>query len=305
MTSWRNAGTVAAWLLAASSTAAEFGPGFEQRKLTVDDCTIAATIGGSGPAVVLLHGYAETSQTWRPLAIALRSRFTVVAFDLPGFGDSSIPIAGLDMTRAAQRLQQAVRALKLGPMRLVGHDIGVMVAYAYASLYPTEVVQLTLMEAFLPGVGDWRAVYDDPNRWHYRFHGRTAELLVEGRERLYLENHFWNGFSADPKHSLSETARQANTHAYARPGRMAAGFAYFTSLPKTAADFAGFSQKPLPMRVVTIGGDHANGRTLAAQGRLISPTTRSVILEGCGHWLLEENEAETISAVKAAIGEPR
>ena len=125
-------------------------PGFTTRTVTVDGCTISATIGGHGPAVVLLHGYAEASRMWKPLAIALAAHFTVIAPDLPGIGNWSIPSSGLDMTTSARRVHDAVAAWGYRNVRVVGHDIGLMVAYAYAAMYPSEVKRLALMDAFCP-----------------------------------------------------------------------------------------------------------------------------------------------------------
>ena len=209
-------------LIAPAVSAANYGPRFQQKMVPVEGCTLSVTVGGAGPAVLLLHGYAETAQMWKPLAGQLAPRFTVVAIDLPGIGDSSIPASGIDMTTSAKRIHEAVRKLGYERARVVGHDIGLMVAYAYAAQYPNEVETLTLMDAFLPGIGAWRDVYDAPGPWHFRFHGHTPELLVKGRERTYFE-HFWNDFAADPAHSIPEAEREAYARAYARPGRMAGG----------------------------------------------------------------------------------
>src|SRR2546429_6867479 len=149
-------------LLAPAVSAADFGPGFAQRMLPVEGCTLSATVGGKGPTVLLLHGYAETAQMWKPLAVQLAPRFTVVAIDLPGIGDSSIPASGIDMKTSAQRIHEGVHKLGYHRARVVGHDIGLMVAYAYAAMYPSEVEQLTLMDAFLSAIGAWRDGYADP-----------------------------------------------------------------------------------------------------------------------------------------------
>ena len=209
-----------------SVRAADFGPGFKTQSVPVDQGTLSVTVGGNGPPVLLIHGYAESARMWKPLAKELASRFTVIAPDLPGFGNSSIPKDNIDMKSAAQRVHTAVNSLGFKKVRVVGHDIGLMVAYAYAAMYPLEVEKLALMDAFLPGVGDWRAVYDNPAIWHFRFYGPTPEALVKGRERTYFE-HFWNDFAADKNHSIPEAERQAYTAAYSAPGRMRAGFAYF------------------------------------------------------------------------------
>jgi len=281
---------------AARLHAADFGPGFQTRSVAVDGGTVSVTTGGSGPAVVLIHGYAETSRMWKPLAIVLAPKFTVIAPNLPGIGDSSIPKTGIDMKTSAERVHAAVKSLGHAKVRVVGHDIGLMVAYAYAAMYPQEVEKLVLMDAFLPGVGGWEAVYNNPEIWHFRFYGATPEALVKGRERIFFE-HFWNDFAADKTRSIPEADRRAYTLAYARPDRMAAGFAYFASFPKTAADFAELAKTPLVIPVLSIGGDKANGSALGAQVKLVASDVTVVILKDTGHWILEERPDETISAI--------
>ena len=152
---------------------------------------------GKGPPIILLHGFTETAEMWRAVMPRLARDHRVIAPDLPGFGGSSIPEGGLDMKSAAERVHGLVRGMGITHAVIVGHDIGLMVAYAYAALFPSEVDKLVLMDAFLPGVGAWEAYYHNPKRWHFVFNGPTAEALVAGRERLYL-NHFWNDFAGDP-----------------------------------------------------------------------------------------------------------
>jgi pimeloyl-ACP methyl ester carboxylesterase len=273
-----------------------FGPGFQTRLISVGGSSVSVTSGGRGPAVVLLHGYAEDSRMWKPLATRLAPRFTVLAPDLPGIGNSSIPSAGLDMTTSAQRIRDAVHKLGYDKVRVVGHDIGLMVAYAYAAKYRGEVERLALMDAFLPGVAGWEAIYNNPALWHFRFHGPTPLALVKGRERLYFE-YYWNEFAADKTRSLPETDRRAYAQAYARPGRMAAGWAYFASFPKAAADFAGLAETKLAMPVLAIGGDKSLGAALGAQAKRVSPDATVVVLRNCGHWLMEEQPTQTMEAL--------
>src|SRR3979490_2760318 len=174
---------------------------------------------GHGTPLILLHGYAETSLMWKPIIPVLANRFTVIAPDLPGIGDSDIPSDGLDMKSAAIRIHDLAKSLGVKKAEVVGHDIGLMVAYAYAAQFPTEVTKLVLMDAFLPGVAGWEAVYNNPGIWHFRFYGATPEALVKGRERIYFE-HSWNDLAADKNHSIPEADRKAYTAAYARSGRM-------------------------------------------------------------------------------------
>jgi pimeloyl-ACP methyl ester carboxylesterase len=251
---------------------------------------------GQGPAVILIHGYAETSLMWRPIAPALAERFTVIAPDLPGIGDSSIPTDGLDMTTSAIRVHALVRSLGIQKAAVVGHDIGLMVAYAYAAKFPAEVEKLVVMDAFLPGVEGWEEVYNNPGIWHFRFNGPTPEALVEGRERTYFE-HFWNDFAADKTRSIPEEARKSYAAAYARPGRMRAGWAYFVSFQKAAQDFAVLSRTKLSMPVLAIGGEKANGEGLGRQMKLVAEKADTLVLKDTGHWLMEERPDQTMAAL--------
>jgi len=271
-------------------------PGFKTQAVKVDGATVSVTVGGSGPAVLLLHGYAETSRMWKPLAKILAPQFTVIAPDLPGIGASSIPATGIDMKTSAERIHATVRSLGYTRVRVVGHDIGLMVAYAYAAMYPQETEKVALMDAFLPGVAGWEAIYNHPGIWHFRFYGPTPEALVKGRERIFFE-HFWNDFAANKKRSIPEADRRAYTLAYSRPGRMAAGFAYFASFPKTAEDFAELARTKLAIPVLSIGGAKANGVALGAQAKLVAGDVSVVVLKDTGHWLMEENREETMAAL--------
>ncbi len=226
----------------------------------------------------------------------LGERFTVIAPDLPGIGDSAIPADGLDMKTSATRIHALVRSLGVEKARVVGHDIGLMVAYAYAAQFPAETEKLVLMDAFLPGVAGWETIYNDPRIWHFRFNGPTPEKLVEGRERIYFE-HFWNDFAADRTRSIPEADRQAYAAAYARPGRMRAGWAYFVSFQKAAKDFAELAQTKLTMPVLTIGGEKANGEALGKQLPLVATNVKVVVLKDAGHWILEEKPKETTDAL--------
>jgi pimeloyl-ACP methyl ester carboxylesterase len=251
---------------------------------------------GHGTPLLLLHGYAETSLMWKPIIPVLAKRFTVIAPDLPGIGDSGIPGDGLDMKSAAVRIHDLAKSLGVQKAEVVGHDIGLMVAYAYAAQFPAEVTKLVLMDAFLPGVRGWEAVYNNPAIWHFRFNGPTPEALVQGRERIYFD-YFWNDFAADKTHSIPEAARKAYVAAYSRPGRMHAGWAYFVSFQQAAKDFAQLSQTKLTMPVLAIGGDKSLGEALGQQTRLVATNVSVIVLKDTGHWILEERPKDTTDAL--------
>jgi len=272
------------------------GAKFESRDADVDGVRLHYTKGGHGPAVILLHGYAETSRMWTPILPLLGGKFTVIAPDLPGIGDSSIPATGSDMKTAAIRIHALARSLGVEKARVVGHDIGLMVAYAYAALFPAEVEKLVVMDAFLPGVGGWEAIYNDPHIWHFRFNGPTPEALVQGREDIYFA-YFWNDLAADKNRSLPEADRKAYIEAYSRPGRMRAGWAYFVSFMQAATDFAQLAQTKLTMPVLSIAGDKSMGDALGRQMNLVATDVKSVVLKDAGHWVMEERPKETTEAL--------
>jgi pimeloyl-ACP methyl ester carboxylesterase len=262
------------------------------RDATIDNVQLHYLTAGHGPAtVILLHGFAETSRMWRPIIPTLAEKFTVIAPDLPGIGDSSIPDK-IDMLEAAKKIHALVRSLNIDKARVVGHDIGLMVAYAYAAQFPNETEKLAVMDAFLPGVPGWEPIYNAPNIWHFRFNGEYPEKLVQGRERTYFE-YFWNVLAADKLRSIPEADRKAYTEAYSKPGRMRAAWTYFASWPQLAKDFAQLSQTKLTMPVLSIGGEKSLGNELGAQMKLVADSVTVIVLPNTGHWILEEKPKET------------
>jgi len=247
-------------------------------------------VAGKGDPVVLLHGFAETSHMWRPLIAKLADRHTVIAPDLRGFGQSAAPEGGYTKKAMAQDIRALVEYDRI---RLVGHDIGLMVAYAYAAQYPDKVDRLVLMEAFLPGVGDWNNVFLLRDLWHFHFFGTTPLALVTGRERIYLE-HFWNDFAADPAKSVPEADRKFYAKEYARPGHMKAGMEVFRAFPTDAVDFAGFAKTKLSMPLLVLSGEKAGGPFLIEQGKMVATNVEGVLVKGRGHWLMEEAPDQVI-----------
>ena len=255
---------------------------------------------GSDIPVVLLHGYAETSRMWMPLIPRLADRRVVIAPDLRGAGGSSKPDSGYDKKTMAQDIHALVHDLGFRKVKIVGHDIGLMVAYAYAAQYPDEVQNIVLMDAFLPGIGDWQKVWLLRDKWHFNFYGETPLRLVEGRERIYFE-HFWNDFAADPQNSVSEADRRFYTAEYAKPGGMRAGFEYFHAFEQDARDFAEFARTPLPMPMLVLTGEKASGEFLIAQARLVASNVKGNVIQGSGHWLMSEAPEQTMAALDQFI----
>jgi pimeloyl-ACP methyl ester carboxylesterase len=253
-------------------------------------------IGGKGSPVILLHGYAQTSHMWNPIMPLLAKNHTVIVPDLRGAGGSSKPESGYNKKNMAVDIHELVKSLGFKRASIVGHDIGLMVAYAYAAQFPDETERLVLMDAFLPGIGDWKNVWLMRDLWHFHFYGEVPLALVKGRERIYFE-HFWNDFAADPKHSVSEADRRIYAKAYAQPGGMRAGFEYFKNFERDAEDFAQFSATKLSMPVLVLTGEKASGTFLIEQTKLVATNVDGKVIAGSGHWLMDEAPQQTIPAL--------
>lgn len=283
-------------LVADVTVRAQAGKVIQDRFATVGGVRLHYLEAGKGEPVILLHGYAQNSHMWRPLMPLLARTRLVIAPDLRGFGQSSKPDGGYDKKTMAQDIHALVTSLGIKRAMVVGHDIGLMVAYAYAAQFPTEVDRIVLMDAFLPGVGDWTTVWLLRDLWHFHFYGVTPLKLVAGRERIYFE-HFWNDFAADPKHSVPEADRRLYAKAYAQPGAMRAGFEVFRSFEQDARDFAALAQTKLTIPMLVLTGEKASGQFLIDQARLVDTNVEGIVIKGSGHWLMDERPKETMEAL--------
>src|SRR5215470_9361625 len=278
----------------------QFPPDFRTRDVLSNGTTIHVRSGGTGPAVLLLHGYAETGDMWTPMAVDLASDHTVVVPDLRGMGLSAKPSGGFDKKTQAVDMAGVLDQLAIDRADLVTHDIGNMVGYAFAALYPARVVRFALIDAPLPGIGPWEEILKNPLLWHFRFGGPDMERLVAGRERIYLDR-FWNEFSADPNR-FTEAARVHYAELYALPGAMHSGFAQFAAFDQDAADNREFlAMGKLTMPVLAIGGEKSFGTMMATIMRFAATDVREGIISGSGHWIMEENPAETIAMVRSFL----
>ena len=265
------------------------------------------TVAGSGEPVMLLHGFPMTSYYWRKIIPALAQRYTVVAPDLRGCGDSDRPSGGYDKRTVAEDLHGLVRHLGLGPINLVSHDVGMMVAYAYASLYPAEVRRLVLTEAALAGLGleDLFDAAKYPRMFHlplFEAPNGLAEALITGRERQFVA-HMMRQQAYDTTalegHVLDEYARHL-----AAPGALHGGIEYFRAHVIDAKDNREFAKTKLLMPVLTVGGIASFGSHLEPEVRPLAERMRSVILDACGHYLAEEQPERLIAELLAFLAEP-
>jgi pimeloyl-ACP methyl ester carboxylesterase len=283
--------------LPAAAQVPPFPSAFRTEEISTNGTQIFVRVGGKGPAVVLLHGYGETGDMWAPLAAALVRDHTVVVPDLRGMGLSSHPADGYDKKTQGEDISGVLDALKIDKVELVTHDIGNMVGYAFAAEHPDRVTKFALLDAPLPGVGPWEEILKNPLLWHFRFGGPDMERLVKGRERVYLDR-FWNEFSADPK-KFDEASREHYAQLYARPGAMHSGFEQFKAFDQDAIDNKAFLSKgPLTMPVLAVGGEKSFGPMMATVMRAAASNVQQAVVPHAGHWLMEENSADTIKLIK-------
>ena len=242
---------------------------------------------GQGDPVLLLHGFGQSSHMWRPLMRELARNHTVIAADLRGAGQSDAPEGGYTKAEMARDMHELMTGLGHQKVSVVGHDIGSMVAYAYAAQFPGEVKSIALMDTFLPGVGEWTRVWLDRSQWHFSFYGATPRALVQGRERIYLE-HFWNDFAADPGKSVPEVDRRIYAVEYARPNHVQAGMESFRAIEQDGKELHEYAAKPLTMPMLVLTGEKGAGDFLGKQAQLIATDVMSATVPGAGHWLMEE-----------------
>jgi len=255
--------------------------------------------GTGKKTLVLIHGFGDTSRMWIPLFDEFGKDFTIIAPDMRGLGESSRPTTGYDKKTIAADIHELVGGLGYEKINLVGHDIGLMVAYSYAAQYRNEVDKLALLEAPIPGIGEiWQKVYTTPALWHFHFVNSPIALeLVKGRERIFLE-HFWQTLSPHPE-TFSEADRQVYTASYAQEGAMRAAFEMFKNFDgQDATDNRKLAARKLSMPVLTIEGDKAMGGALGIQAKIVASNVTSIIWTDTGHWLMEQRPAETKAELK-------
>jgi pimeloyl-ACP methyl ester carboxylesterase len=270
---------------------------FSASQMAVTDGTQYVRLGGKGPAVLLLHGFGDTGDMWVPLADALVKDHTVVVPDLRGMGLSSHPEGGYEKIAQARDLAAVLDQLKIQELALVTHDIGNMVGYAFAALFPQRVIKWVVMDAPLPGIGHWDDQLKNPKVWHFNFRGPDVERLVAGRERILLDR-FYNELSANPSR-IDEETRNHYAALYARPGAIHNALGgQFAAFAQDAIDNQQLVAKgKLQMPVLAIGGDHSYGAHLATEVGFAAADVRAAAIENSGHWIMEEQPEQAVSII--------
>jgi pimeloyl-ACP methyl ester carboxylesterase len=287
-----------AFLIVTPAFAVEpFPSSFHTQEIKTNGTTLHVRTGGQGPAVVMLHGFGDTGDMWAPAAAALVKNHTVVVPDLRGMGLSSHPDQGYTKKNQAVDIAGVMDALKIQSADLVTHDIGNMVGYALAAQYPSRITKWVVIDAPLPGIGNWEEIKQSPLLWHFNFRGPDEERLVAGRERIYLDR-FYDELSADPK-KIDEATRQHYAALYARPRAMHDAFEQFGAFNQDAIDDKALLAEggKLAMPVLALGAEKSFGTAEAETLRFVATNVTMGIVPGSGHWIMDENPKATTALI--------
>ncbi len=278
--------------------------GFTDQYEDVNGVRLHYVVGGQGDPVVLLHGWPQTWYEWRRIMPDLATKYTVIAPDLRGLGETSVPEAGYDSKTVAEDIHLLCRKLGHSRIAVVGHDVGMGVAYAWAASYPDEISKLVVVESLLAGVGEPPTASKSGERlWHPAFHmiPGLAEQLVEGRERVYF-SYFFKRFAHTPD-AVPDEDLEAAVRAYSRPGRLQAGFAYYRAMPESARQNAGLMKARLTMPVLAVGGEACFGDIPGQQMKLVADNVTTVSLKECGHWVTAEQPGALLQELLAFLSD--
>lgn len=252
----------------------------------VHGINIHYVIGGSGEPLLLIHGFGQNWYMWNRLLPELSKHFTVIAPDLPGLGESDKPDSGYDKKTLAADLHGLIWQLGYKDINVVGHDIGLMVAYAYAAQFGDEVKKVAFLDALLPGV---EPVWSNARAqaWWFGFFGWTASsAIVAGKEKEFLTG-FWpvvghvqNAFT---KEETNEFIR-----AYSTPRSTYGTFHWFAAFPQDAIDNQQFMKHKLQMPALAMGGEFQAAPFLGDHIKLIASNVQEIKIQGAGHWLVQE-----------------
>jgi pimeloyl-ACP methyl ester carboxylesterase len=273
-----------------------FPANFQTQTIKTNGTELYVRVGAQGPAVVLVHGFGDTGDMWAPIAARLVATHTVIVPDLRGMGLSAHPDTGYTKANEARDIAGVMDALKVDKAQLVTHDIGNMVGYALAAQYPARISRWVVIDAPLPGVGNWAAQLTNPKTWHFNFYGPDEERLVAGRERIYLDR-FYDELSAHPER-IDEATRAHYAVLYAKPHAIHDAFEQFKAFPQDGVDNRAFRAKSkLAMPVLALGGEKSYGQHMKTELDDVASNVQGGVIPDAGHWIMEENPQATTRLV--------
>lgn len=260
---------------------------FKHATALVNGVNIHYVIGGQGEPLVLVHGFGQNWYMWNRLLPELSKHFTVIAPDLRGVGESDKPVSGYDKKTMATDVHELVKQLGYKNINLAGHDIGLMVAYAYAAQYGSEVKKVALLDALLPGVEPvWSQV--SASAWWFGFFSWPASgEIVKGKEKEFLTN-FWPVVGHEKEPFTTEETTEF-IRAYAVDGAATSAFKWFGAFPQDGKDNLELMKKKLKMPLLAMGGEYFAAAFLKDHSKLVAENVTESKIAGSGHWIIQEN----------------
>jgi pimeloyl-ACP methyl ester carboxylesterase len=260
---------------------------FKHHYATVNGVKIHYVAGGKGAPLLLIHGFGQNWYMWNRLLPELSKHYTVIAPDMRGVGESGKTAGGYDKKNMAVDMHELMKKLGFRNVNVVGHDIGLMVAYAYAAQFPDDVKKLALLDALLPGIEPvWSQV--KAQAWWFGFFAQPhAGELVSGKAGLFLTD-FWPvvGFQ---KNAFTTAEKREFIRAYSVPGATTGAFHWFGYFSQDAKDNMDFARDKITMPVLAMGSDHFAGPFLATHTRLVATNVHESVIKDSGHWIVQEN----------------
>jgi pimeloyl-ACP methyl ester carboxylesterase len=284
-------------LFLATAASAEVQPpeGFTAAKQQSGDVKLYyVRDGGPGETVILLHGFPQTWSSWKKMMPLLSADYDVIAVDLRGVGGSDKPKTGYDKKTSAQDIKALMDELGIKKANIVGHDIGGMIAYAFAAQFPEMAESITIIDVPIPGTEIFTAISQDPRAWHFAFHDdpTVPEVLVTGREQFYYSN-FMQRVDAGTGKIGEEEIAEAVT-AYTVPETMTAGFNWFRTAKQDALDNKEYFKTKLTMPVLGLNaGKLAPFPYVVEMMKPFATTVEGQTLDS-GHWIPESVPDETV-----------
>lgn len=269
---------------------------FKNENLKANGVNIHYVVGGEGEPLVLLHGFAENWYVWNRLLPELSKHFTIIAPDMRGIGESDKPATGYDKKTMAADIHEMVKKLGYKNIKLVGHDIGLMVAYAYAAQYPNEVKKVALMDAMLPGIEPvWTRV--TTASWHISFFEQSiSAILMKGHEKEFL-NDFWPQHLGKNKNAFYKAETDEFIRSYSVEGAIAGSLKWYKAFQLDVADNHEFMKQKLKMPFLAMGGEYSTAPFLANHVRLIATNVSEAIITDAGHWLVQEQPNQVLKGL--------
>jgi pimeloyl-ACP methyl ester carboxylesterase len=281
------------------------GLGFKSDYAEVNGVRLHYVSGGEGShTVVLIPGWPQTWYAWRNIMPELAKTHRVIAVDTRGMGDSGRPDGGYDTQTTANDIHALMSKLGIARYSIVGHDVGMWIAYSLAAQHAEAIDKLVMAEATIPGITPWPPMLLPPQsnagmtQFMFNQLRDLPEFLVAGREAAYLA---W--IVGQLAYRPDRVAVDEYVRAYSVPGAMKAGFEYYRAIPRTIEQNEELKKQKLAMPVLAIGGVVGAGKATVETMQLVAHNVQGKVIEGCGHYLPEECPEAFLDLIKSFLSE--